>query len=176
MLEGQKYTFWHMDTGEHKRPQYPSKLDAVSVPGTLRLTRLFPYGRAFLITPSFVITEPAKLCAFLKWFLCYGANPGHIIVTCHNFPRFLRNIAEEKTAERNTLKKLNPGNEHADIFLKSAHRSEQDIEDHFYALQLLQQIMDSLGDEETSEGKCSPPPPNTLFSVGGTDEHFSRCS
>ncbi|KAI1366360.1 hypothetical protein F5Y08DRAFT_136618 [Xylaria arbuscula] len=151
MLEDQKYTFWHMDTGEYERPQYPSNLEAVSVPGTIRLTRLFPYGRAFLITPSFVITEPVKLCAFLKWFLNYGANPNHLLVACHDFPRFLRHIAEEKIAELNTLKKMNPGNEHADIFLESARRSGRHIEDHVRALQLLQQIMDTFGDEETNE-------------------------
>ncbi|GAW14768.1 hypothetical protein ANO14919_041710 [Xylariales sp. No.14919] len=151
MLEDSKYTFWHLDTGETKRPQYPSNLDAVSVPGTLQLTRLFSYGRAFLITPSFAISEPAKLCDFLKWFKLYAANPGHVIVTCHNFPRFLINIRDEKKKEHDTLFQINPDNADVYVFLKRAGRSRQDIEDHYRAWQLLQEIMENFGDEETSE-------------------------
>lgn len=153
MLEGSKYTFWHLDSGENTRPQYPSDLGATNVPGTLRLTRLFPYGRAFLITPSFVISEPAKLCKFLKWFLLYGANPGHVIVTCHDFPRFLRNVTEEKQKEYNALTSLNPNNKDVYTFFERAGRSKQDIDDHVRAWQLLQEIMQHFGDEETSEGK-----------------------
>ncbi|KAI0485869.1 hypothetical protein F4859DRAFT_472770 [Xylaria cf. heliscus] len=151
ILEDGRYTFWHLDAGENKRPQYPSNLDATSIPGTLRLTRLFPYGRAFLITPSFVISEPAKLCSFLKWFKQFAANPGYIIVTCHDFPRFLRNITEEKQKEHNTLTKLNPGNEDVYKFFARAGRSKHDIDDHVRAWQLVQEIMESFGDQETSE-------------------------
>lgn len=153
LLEDQKYTFWNLDTGENKRPQYPSDLDAISVPGTLRLTRLFPYGRAFLITPSFAISEPAKLCKLLKWFTVYAANPGHIIVTCHNFPQFLRNITEEKQKEHNTLKWLNPNNNDVYTSFQRTGRSEQDINDHFKAWQLFQEIIERYGDGEEAEGK-----------------------
>ncbi|KAF2965051.1 hypothetical protein GQX73_g8510 [Xylaria multiplex] len=149
MLEGNKYTFWHLDTGESKRPQYPSDLDAISVPGSLRLTRLFSYGRAFLITPSFAISEPAKLYGFLKWFRAYAANPDHIIVTCYNFPQFLRNITEEKQREQDTLTQRNPGNKDVPLFLERAGRSQQDINDHIRASQLLHEIMGVFGDEET---------------------------
>ncbi|KAI0876361.1 hypothetical protein GGS24DRAFT_451696 [Hypoxylon argillaceum] len=151
LLEDQKYTFWNLDTGENKRPQYPSDLDAISVPGTLRLTRLFPYGRAFLITPSFAISEPAKLCKLLKWFTVYAANPGHIIVTCHNFPQFLRNITEEKQKEHNTLKWLNPNNNDVYTSFQRTGRSEQDINDHFKAWQLFQEIIERYGDGEETE-------------------------
>ncbi|KAI0456092.1 hypothetical protein F5B21DRAFT_469696 [Xylaria acuta] len=151
LLEDGRYTFWYLDTGEYKRPQYPSNLDAISIPGTLRLTRLFPYGRAFLITPSFAISEPAKLCAFLEWFKQFAQNSGYIIVTCHDFPLFLRNITEEKRREHNTLTRLNPGNKDVYKFFDRAGRSQQDIKDHFRASQLLQEIMEHFGDEETSE-------------------------
>ncbi|KAH8156390.1 hypothetical protein CIB48_g11857 [Xylaria polymorpha] len=151
MLEDGRYTFWHLDAGENKRPQYPSNLDAASIPGTLRLTRLFPYGRAFFITPSFAISEPAKLCTFLKWFKQFAPNPGYIIVTCHDFPRFLRNITEEKYKEHHTLTQLNPGNEDVYKFFERAGRSQQDIDDHFRSWQLLQEIIEQFGDEETSE-------------------------
>ncbi|KAI1126571.1 hypothetical protein F5Y10DRAFT_244592 [Nemania abortiva] len=152
LLEDQRYTFWHLDTGENKRPQYPSDLDAASIPGTLGLTRLFPYGRAFLITPSFAISEPAQLCRFLKWFKTYGANPGHIIVTCHDFPRFLRTVTEEKQKEHDTLARLNPNNKDVYTFLERTGRTQKDIDDHFQAWNLLQEIMERFGNEETSEG------------------------
>ncbi|KAI1108169.1 hypothetical protein F5Y14DRAFT_437165 [Nemania sp. NC0429] len=151
MLEDSRYTFWHLDIGENKWPQYPSDSDVMNVPGTFRQTRLFPYGRAFLITPSFVISEPAKLCEFLGWFLSYGRNPGHIIVTCHDFPRFLRNITEEKQKEHNNLRRLNPNNKDASTFFERAGRSKKDIDDHARAWQLYQEIMRHYGDEETSE-------------------------
>ncbi|KAI1734897.1 hypothetical protein F4680DRAFT_328660 [Xylaria scruposa] len=151
MLEDGRYTFWHLDDGENKRPQYPSNLDAASIPGSLRLTRLFPYGRAFLITPSFAISEPAKLCTFLRWFRQFAPNPSHIIVTCHEFPRFLRNIKEEKEKEHNTLIRLNPRNDDVYKFVDRAGRSEQDINDHIRACELLEEIMEHFGDEETSE-------------------------
>ncbi|RYC54175.1 hypothetical protein CHU98_g12034 [Xylaria longipes] len=151
LLEDGRYTFWHLDTGENKRPQYPSDLDAISTPGTLRLTRLFPYGRAFLITPSFAISEPAKLYTFLKWFKQFASNPGYIIVTCHDFLPFLRNIAAEKQKEHNNLTRLNPDNKDVYEFLDRTGRSLRDIDDHFRAWQLLQEIMDHFGDEETSE-------------------------
>ncbi|TRX90475.1 hypothetical protein FHL15_008644 [Xylaria flabelliformis] len=151
MLEDGRYTFWHLDTGENKRPQYPSNLDAASIPGSLQLTRLFPYGRAFFITPSFAISEPAQLYTFLKWFRQFAPNPGHIIVTCHDFPRFLRNIKEEKEREHNSLIELNPRNSDVYKFLDRAGRSKQDIENHVRAYELLQEIMEHFGDEETSE-------------------------
>ncbi|KAI0426985.1 hypothetical protein F5Y09DRAFT_317387 [Xylaria sp. FL1042] len=151
MLENHTYTFWHLDNGENKRPQYPSCLNAISMPGKLQLTRLFPYGRAFLITPSFVISEPARLCSFLEWFKSIAVNPSYIIVTCHDFPRFLRNIAEEKESEHTTLKRLNPNNTDVDIFLERTRRRKQDIDNHFRAWQLFQEIMERFGDEETSE-------------------------
>ncbi|KAI1348561.1 hypothetical protein F5Y01DRAFT_291740 [Xylaria sp. FL0043] len=151
MLESHFYTFWHLDTGENKRPQYPSRLDAVSVPGRLQLTRLFPYGRAFLITPSFAISEPAKLCSFLEWFKSLAVNPGYLIVTCHDFPRFLRKITEEKEWENNSLKRLNPNNPDVDIFLERTRRSKQDIDDHLRAWRLFQEIIERFGDEETTE-------------------------
>ncbi|KAI1753068.1 hypothetical protein F4782DRAFT_498241 [Xylaria castorea] len=151
MLEDGRYTFWHLNTGENKRPQYPSNLDAASIPGSLRLTRLFPYGRAFLITPSFAISEPAKLYTFLKWFKQFASNPGYIIVTCHDFPRFLRNIGEEKQKEHKTMIRLNPDNKDVYKFFGQAGRSQQDIGHHFRAWELLQEIMEHFGDEETSE-------------------------
>ncbi|KAJ2993038.1 hypothetical protein NUW58_g1969 [Xylaria curta] len=151
MLENSKYTFWHLSTGEDKRPQYPSGLDATSIPGTLQLTRLFPYGRAFLITPSFAISEPAKLCDFFKWFRQYAHNPGHIIVTCHDFPQFLRNITEEKQREYSAFKTLSPDSKETHAFLERNGRVRRDIDDHLRAWLLLHDIMDQFGDEGISE-------------------------
>ncbi|KAI1433064.1 hypothetical protein GGR50DRAFT_670724 [Xylaria sp. CBS 124048] len=152
MLEDQKFTFWHLDTGEHTQPQFPSDSRAESIPGTLRLTRLFPYGRAFFITPSFAISQPTKLCAFLKWFKRYAPNPGHTIVVCHGFLQFLRDITEEKRKEHNTLTSLNPNNSDVNIFFERSGRRKQDINDHFRAWELLQEMMEKFGDEETTEG------------------------
>ncbi|KAI2641990.1 hypothetical protein GGS21DRAFT_500699 [Xylaria nigripes] len=152
ILEDQRYTFWHLDTGEHRQPQFPSHSNAISIPGTLRFTRLFPYGRAFLITPSFAISEPSKLCDFLKWFKRYATNPSHVIVVCHGFPQFLRNITEEKQKEHDALASLNPDNTDVNIFFERAGRRKQDIDDHYRACQLLQDMIEKFGDDDTSEG------------------------
>jgi hypothetical protein len=153
MLETQKYTFWTLDTGETNPPQYPSNFDAVSVPGTLRLTRLFPFGKAFLITPSFAISEPAKLCTFLEWFKRYAANPAYVIVTCHMFPRFLWNLGQEKNYERHELISTNPGNTNVFTYLEEGGRTQEDIDHHVRAYNLIHEIMDRFGDEETSDGR-----------------------
>ncbi|KAI1815053.1 hypothetical protein GGS20DRAFT_363662 [Poronia punctata] len=136
MLESRKYTFWTLDTGEHKTPQYPSDLRAKSYPGLLRMVRLFPYGRAFLITPSFALSEPAKLCSFLRWFKRYAVNPGHIIVTCHRFPQYLQTIAEEKEVEHR-------------LSVAEGIKSDVDVESYIRAWELLTDLMDTFGDEET---------------------------
>ncbi|KAI1825156.1 hypothetical protein F4861DRAFT_207071 [Xylaria intraflava] len=152
MLEETKYTFWHLDTGQYKRPQFPSDLNAESVPGTFRLTRLFPYGRALFITPSFAISEPARLCELLKWFKQYASNTGYCLVACHGFLQFLRNITDEKRKEHNTLTWMNPDNEDVETFFERTGRRKQDIDNHFHAWELLQEIMEKFGDEETDEG------------------------
>jgi chromo domain-containing protein 1 len=150
MLESQKYTFWTLDTGELNPPQYPSDLDATSIPGTLRLTRLFPFGKAFLITPSFAISEPAKLCNFLKWFKSYAANPGHIMVTSHRFSHFLREIVEEKEIEQRAVICEYRNSKNVDSLLDRIGRSEQDIDDHYRAWELVQGIIAQFGGEDSS--------------------------
>lgn len=153
MLQTSNYTFWTLDTGEQETPQYPSEPGTMSPPGRLRLTRLFPFGRVFLITPSFAISEPKTLCAFLEWFKIYGSNPGYRIVTCHEFPRFLLQIAEEKNQEREQLIETNPDNPHIYDYFERAGRTETDIKLHLEAYQLIYDIMEKFGDTDTSDGR-----------------------
>ncbi|KAI1269679.1 hypothetical protein F5Y18DRAFT_106879 [Xylariaceae sp. FL1019] len=149
MLQGHRYTFWDLNTGENNPPLYPSDLSATVDPARLQLTRLFPFGKAFLITPSFVISDPRGLYNFLEWFKSQADNPHYLLVGCFNFPQFLRDITEEKERERSLLRRDFPGvNEE---FLKNIGRGEHHVDLHFKAWELLRNIMAQYGDDETSE-------------------------
>ncbi|KAI1343783.1 hypothetical protein F5Y15DRAFT_178307 [Xylariaceae sp. FL0016] len=151
LLENPLHTFWELTTGEHDPPRYPSDIEAFFKPGTLQMTRLFPTGRVFLITPSFVLSNPARLCDFLSWFRDFAGNPHHLIVACHNFPLYLKEILVEKEREREAWLELNPTDKHIESHLVERARSYQDLEDHWQAIELLNEIMERNGDEETSE-------------------------
>ncbi|KAI8624590.1 hypothetical protein F5Y19DRAFT_309244 [Xylariaceae sp. FL1651] len=151
MLQGQRYTFWDLNTGEYGSPLYPSNSSATVDPGTLRLTRLFPFGKAFLITPSFVLSDPAKLCVFLKWFKKYTRNPHYLIVACFNFPQYLKDVTLEKEKEHKLLCRLNENHPDLNNLLERSGRRQRDLDNTFQAWELLREIMEAYGDEETSE-------------------------
>ncbi|KAI0154477.1 hypothetical protein GGR57DRAFT_116046 [Xylariaceae sp. FL1272] len=149
MLQTHRYTFWDLNTGENNPPLYPSDLSATIDPARLQLTRLFPFGKAFLITPSFVITDPRGLYYFLEWFKSQADNPHYLLVGCFDFPQFLRDITEEKERERFLLRRDFP--DVNEKFLEDIGRGKHHIDYHFKAWELLRNIMARYGDDETSE-------------------------
>ncbi|KAI1323834.1 hypothetical protein F5Y16DRAFT_382703 [Xylariaceae sp. FL0255] len=153
MLENAKYTFWDLNTGENNPPPFPSYLQAEVGPAKLCLTRLFPTGRAFLITPSFVLSDPARLVEFLKWFknTADRNTPRIIIVACFHFLQFLKDITVEKERERALLYRDHSHLPNLHRILDETGRGQQDLEHHQKAYELLQEIIVHHGDEDTSE-------------------------
>ncbi|KAI1499433.1 hypothetical protein F5X99DRAFT_389932 [Biscogniauxia marginata] len=163
MVESNAYTFWDLATGEFDPPLYPSGPPAgefnpllypsyprASIePGTLQMTRLFPFGRAILITPSLVLSEPDVLYKFLQWFKNYAANPNYLIMACADFPNYLRDVTLEKEKEYKEFCDTNDRN--VNRLLEEFGRRKEDIEATFRAWELLNDIVKNHGDENTSE-------------------------
>lgn len=69
--------------------------------------RLFPQGKAILITPSFMVSEPQKTLEFFTWF--FGRNSQsqfsfNKLVMAYGALDYLRDLSAEKTTNRNELR------------------------------------------------------------------------
>lgn len=146
------YTFWNIGTGQYDPPRFPSDIDATIEPGSLQMIRLFPHGRAFLITPSFALSDPAKLCQFLDWFKAYCANPHYILIACADFPNYLRAITLEKAKEHEELCSSHKDDPKLEALLADLGLSRADLDARFRAWQILTDIIKQSGDEEATYG------------------------
>ncbi|KAI1076510.1 hypothetical protein F5B20DRAFT_555393 [Whalleya microplaca] len=146
------YTFWDLATGQFNPPRFPSDMTTGIEPGTLQLTRLFPHGRAFLITPSFALSEPERLCQFLEWFKSYCCNPNYLIVAGSDFLSYLKAVTLEKEEEYDSICRSHRGsNSELDRLLDEFGLSRDELEARFRAWQILNEIIKEFGDEDTSE-------------------------
>ncbi|KAI0015074.1 hypothetical protein F4780DRAFT_765652 [Xylariomycetidae sp. FL0641] len=147
MLETHRYTFWNLDDGDEEVASWPFPGHYLE-PGTLELTRLFPFGKAFFITPSFVLTDPSNLCKFLEWFKQHAHNPSYMIFGCHRFPRYLKDVTIEKEREANALRETFKNDpERLQKILVDQVRTEQDLEDTYRAWELVSEIIEIHGNE-----------------------------
>lgn len=76
-------------------------------------SRLFPLGKAILITPSFMVSEPQQTLAFLKWFQNQARrSSNNKLVVAYNIREYARDLSGEKSAQlqlKNTVwKHMNP--------------------------------------------------------------------
>ncbi|KAG4427562.1 hypothetical protein IFR05_016955, partial [Cadophora sp. M221] len=100
--------FWNVSDSTSLYPLFPSIYSGPQTTvGRLRFTRLFPHGCAFLLTPSFLVAEPALSHTILNWFLkspkskFATAVPGTWkLVCCHNFTNYLLDLANSKAKEK----------------------------------------------------------------------------
>ncbi|KAI1388443.1 uncharacterized protein F4822DRAFT_246637 [Hypoxylon trugodes] len=152
MIENKRnYTFWNVATGQYNPPRFPSdEYDAIE-PGNIRMTRLFPQGRAFLVTPSFVLSDPIRLCQFLEWFKAYCYNPHYLLVACAGFPEYLKTVTLEKAKEHEELRSLHKDNPKLDDILTESGLAKKDLEARFRVWEILEEIIEEFGNEETSE-------------------------
>ncbi|XDG02861.1 hypothetical protein ABKA04_002476 [Annulohypoxylon sp. FPYF3050] len=145
------YTFWNLATGQYDVPRFPSDVDGAIEPGTFQMTRLFPSGRAFLITPSFALSDPIRLCYFLEWFSNYCANPHYLIMACADFPNYLKAITLEKAKEYETFSSIHKENPRREEMLAELGLSRTDLEARFRSWEILKNIIDNFGDDETTQ-------------------------
>ncbi|KAK2607696.1 hypothetical protein N8I77_006357 [Diaporthe amygdali] len=98
------YSFWRFSTTMGLQQVQSSE------GSTTRLTpdvfsRLFPIGKAILVTPSFIVSEPQKVLQLFEWFFgnqtMYSSNK---LVTAYNIVDFLRDLAGEANQLQTTLK------------------------------------------------------------------------
>ncbi|XXG97571.1 hypothetical protein Hte_003876 [Hypoxylon texense] len=145
------YTFWNLATGQYNPPRFPSEIYATIEPGVLEMTRLFSHGRAFLITPSFALSDPAKLCQFLEYFKKYSSNPFYLIMACADFPNYLKAVTLEKEKEREEMRLAHKDNPKLEAILVEHGLSRADLDARFKAWTILMDIIKQNGDEETSD-------------------------
>ncbi|KAI2467663.1 hypothetical protein F4781DRAFT_401244 [Annulohypoxylon bovei var. microspora] len=145
------YTFWDLATGQYDTPRFPSDVDTAIEPGTLQMTRLFPHGRAFLITPSFALSDPVRLCHFLEWFRNYCVNPHYLIMACADFPNYLKAITLEKAKEYEAICSSHQNSPKREEMMVELGVSKADLEARFKSWEVLKDIMENFGDEEASE-------------------------
>lgn len=68
-IQSAKFSFWVFTRGLEENRLFPSSYETPSKPALLGLERVFSSGsKAFLLTPSFILSEPRALAAFMKWF------------------------------------------------------------------------------------------------------------
>ncbi|KAI2620116.1 hypothetical protein GGS26DRAFT_595008 [Hypomontagnella submonticulosa] len=149
--DNRSYTFWNLATGQYNPPRFPSELFITIEPGTLEMTRLFPHGRAFLITPSFALSDPIRLCQFLEWFKDYCCNPHYLIIACADFPNYLKAVALEKGKERYDMLTSQANNPNLEQLLTEAGLTITEFEARFKAWEILQTIMKEFGDNHIDE-------------------------
>ncbi len=146
--KGKNYTFWSLATGRRTPPRYPSRVDFDLKPNQHLMTRLFPSGRAFFITPSFVISDPIKFCEFMQWFGGWCHNPRYLLATSADFPSWLQGLCMEKSQEWTKYQQGHSG-EPGFAQVTGKYGLTKDRTDALVkAWQILRKIMD-YGDEET---------------------------
>ncbi|KAH9898636.1 hypothetical protein F4778DRAFT_782757 [Xylariomycetidae sp. FL2044] len=150
--KSRNYTFWDLTAGEFDPPTFPSESSAVIAPASLQMTRLFPFGYAIMITPSFVLSDPRGLFELLEWFWAFSVKPHFLLVACHNFPDYLRLIALEKAVEREeVIRAYRLGDAQLQATLVGRGLLKEDIDAWFRAWEVLQNIIKRYGDEDTSD-------------------------
>jgi chromo domain-containing protein 1 len=96
--------YWCISEPVHGLPLYPSISEDLSPPGDLRLTRLFPYRTAILLTPSFLVSEPRRALELFEWFANKWVGSFHYrLVTAHNIHEYLSELADERYQARQEL-------------------------------------------------------------------------
>ncbi|KAG4427215.1 hypothetical protein IFR05_017303, partial [Cadophora sp. M221] len=92
-------------------------------------TRLFPHGCAFLLTPSFLVAEPALSHTILNWFLTSPESKFTTavagtwkLICCHNFTNYLLDLANSKVKEKEDFER-----EHKDSPAKDSMLHEKQL-------------------------------------------------
>lgn len=74
--------------------------DSITPPGKIGFHRLLPGGKAILLTPSFLLTQPRPTAQFLTWYMNYIARTRHVrtnkVVIAHGALDYVRDIADQR--------------------------------------------------------------------------------
>ncbi|KAL7928684.1 hypothetical protein V8C35DRAFT_317508 [Trichoderma chlorosporum] len=107
VLHGRRthFTFWMFSRSLLPIHSVGAESSSVSPLGDIRLYRVFDPGAAFLITPSFLVSEPEHAYAFLKWFWnnyvkAFDMNRPRKLVLCAKVDEWIYNLYLEQLAMR----------------------------------------------------------------------------
>ncbi|KAI1867184.1 uncharacterized protein JN550_007236 [Neoarthrinium moseri] len=136
------HIFWSLSSPDHESTLITDNDHSMpDMPPQLKLTRLFPHGRAFLLTPSFMISQPAKLCELLEFIQLRSAVAPCVLVVCSTSTDYLLEIALEKARRRDLLTdKL--GHTVSDQVAELEGLSQDEFQDRLRAWELMKNIMD----------------------------------
>ena len=152
MIEkGVNYTFWSLATGSRTPPRYPSCLDFDLKPNQHYLTRLFPSGRVFFVTPSFVISDPIKFYEFMRWFGTWCHNPRYLLVTSADFPSWLQGLCMEKSHEWWRYEQNHSEEPSFDQYIRTHGLTKGRTDALVKAWQVLKRVMEDYEGEEAHE-------------------------
>lgn len=73
-------------------------------PTPTRFSRVFPWGKAILFTPSFIVSQPQKAYELLRWYFPNQTKQSMKLVTAYNIVDYLRDLAHEQSELVATLK------------------------------------------------------------------------
>ena len=96
-----RVTFWRVTEAMTAYSDIPfGQSDNLTPPGKLGFHRLLPGGKAALLTPSFLLTQPRPAAQFLTWYMNYVARTRNArtnkIVIAHSMLDYVRDIADQR--------------------------------------------------------------------------------
>ncbi|SPO05628.1 uncharacterized protein DNG_08315 [Cephalotrichum gorgonifer] len=101
-------TFWRFTEAMTAHSTIPlGEADRWTPPGQIGLHRLLPGGKAFLLTPSFLLTQPRQAAQFLTWYSERYDRTRHTrtykIVVARGVCDFLRDVADQRWIGRKSI-------------------------------------------------------------------------
>lgn len=166
LLHGRRasFSFWMFGRSLTPVPLFGS--DNLPVPplGDIHLRRVFDPGAAYLITPSFLISEPEQAYTFVKWFWNIHVKKIDIsrprkLVLCAKADEWMHNLVYEKLLTRRTLPDTASQEE-----LQAAGVSDEAFEYRWKTFKVLQQLVFEAAYERTKFIVVAPD------SIDGNDE------
>ncbi|PTB41227.1 hypothetical protein M441DRAFT_79409 [Trichoderma asperellum CBS 433.97] len=157
------FSFWMFGRSLAPVPLFGSGDLTVSPLGDVHLQRVFDLGAAYLITPSFLVSEPGQAYTFLKWFwnihVKNDMRRPRKLVLCAKVDEWMHNLIYEKMLLRRTLPVTASQEE-----LEAAGISDKAIECRNKSFKLLQQLVFDAVYERTNYIVAAPE------SIDGNDE------
>ncbi|KAL7921582.1 hypothetical protein ACQKWADRAFT_295471, partial [Trichoderma austrokoningii] len=166
LLHGPRASFSFWMLGRSLVPTRSFGSDDLPVPplGDIHLERIFDTGVAYLITPSFLLSEPERAYTFLKWFWRFyvcktDMSRPRKLVLCAKVDEWMHNLIYEKLLTRRTLPATASEEE-----LKAAGVSDKEFACRDKTFKLVQQLLFDAAYERTN---CIVVAPD---SIDGNDE------
>ncbi|KAL7787087.1 hypothetical protein V8C37DRAFT_390964 [Trichoderma ceciliae] len=166
LLHGRKtsFNFWVFNRSLMPVPPFVSEDLPASPLGDVHLLRVFDPGAAYLITPSFIVSEPEQAYTFLKWFWNNyvrnaDMNRPRKLVLCAKVDEWMHNLSLEKVI----LRKKYPDTASEDE-LKAMGLCNKAMECRQKTFKLFQQLVADATSEITNSIVLAPE------SIDGNDE------